>query len=341
MSIDANKIPQCEPQPAKLKLPPIENAAMLLADPTVEEPPAIIEGVLHQGSKAVLASNSKARKTWILLDLALCVATGGKWWKWPTKKGRVLYINFELQRAFVRKRLMSLCESKNITDGGNLDVWNLRGKAAPLWKLVPEIISLIKDAKYSLVIIDPIYKGLGGRDENAAGDISELCNELERVAVETGAAVVFAAHFSKGNQAGKDAMDRISGSGVWARDADAIITLTKHKDEEGNAFVVELTLRNFKEQPPFVVAWNFPLMTLREDLDPSDLKQAIGRKKTFEEGDLLAVLGKDRLTTTEWQDRSKEDGISTASFYRLYRDLRRSELIAQGADKKWESRPMV
>jgi hypothetical protein len=78
-----------------------------------------------------------------------------------------------------------------------------------LGRLVPEIISLIKDTKYSLVIIDPIYKGLGGRDENAAGDISELCNELERVAVETGAAVVFAAHFSKGNQAGKDAMDRI------------------------------------------------------------------------------------------------------------------------------------
>jgi hypothetical protein len=210
-----------------------------------------------------------------------------------------------------------------------------------LGRLVPEIISLIKDTKYSLVIIDPIYKGLGGRDENAAGDISELCNELEQVAVETGAAVVFAAHFSKGNQAGKDAMDRISGSGVWARDADAIITLTKHKDEEGNAFTVELTLRNFKEQEPFVVAWNFPLMTLREDLNPSDLKQAIGRKKSCEPQEVLDVLGNDRLTTTEWQRRAKEDGISSATFYRNFRLIKASKLIVQGKDEKWEARPVA
>ena len=123
---------------------------------------------------------------------------------------------------------------------------------------------------------------MGGRDENAAGDISELCNELERIAVETGAAVFYVAHFSKGNQAAKEAIDRISGSGVWARDADTIITLTKHKEEQDNAFTVDLILRNLPEQPPFVVAWNYPLMTLREDLNPDDLKQARGRKRVHE-----------------------------------------------------------
>ena len=50
-----------------------------------------------------------------------------------------------------------------------------------------------------LIIIDAIYEGLGGRDENSTGDISELCNELEQIAVETGAAALYAAHFSKGN----------------------------------------------------------------------------------------------------------------------------------------------
>jgi len=36
--------------------------------------------------------------------------------------------------------------------------------------------------------------------------------------VKTGAAVGFGAHYSKGNQAGKEAIDRVSGSGVFARD---------------------------------------------------------------------------------------------------------------------------
>jgi hypothetical protein len=332
------EIPSCE-EPNSPALPAIERATDLLADTTNEIPPQIVHGVLHQGLKGVLGGNSKARKTWILLDLALCVATGSPWWKFATTKGKVLYINFEIPRYFISERINSLCDKKDVSDISNLDVWNLRGKAAPLGKLVPEIISQIRDKKYSLVIIDPIYKGLGGRDENSAGDISELCNELERVAVETGAAVVYAAHFSKGNQAGKEAMDRISGSGVWTRDADTIITMTKHKEEQDHAYTVDLILRNLPEQEPFVVAWQFPLMTLREDLDPDDLKQAKGRKSTYEEADVLGALGKEHLTTKDWQERAKAEGISSSTFFRLRKKLEVSGRIVKGEDDKWESVP--
>ena len=268
-----------------------------------------------------------------------CVATGKVWWKFATTKGKVLYINFEIPRAFISARFKSLCEKMDISDLSNLDVWNLRGKARRFDRLVSEIISRIKEQQYSLVIIDPIYKGLGGRDENSAGDISELCNELERVAVETGAAVMYAAHFSKGNQAGKEAMDRISGSGVWTRDADTIITMTKHKEEQDHAYTVDLILRNSPEQEPFVVAWNYPLMTLREDLNPDDLKQVRGRKKSFEEADILEIFGDGKLTTSDWQKQCKEAGISTSSFYRLRRSLEKSGRIVKGDDGKWESAP--
>src|SRR5437762_1600884 len=93
------EIPETQDE-RKINLPPIDNAAALLADEQIQIPEQIIEGVLQQGLKAVLGSNSKARKTWILLDLALSVATGMPWWKWPTRKGRVLFINFEIPRPF-------------------------------------------------------------------------------------------------------------------------------------------------------------------------------------------------------------------------------------------------
>lgn len=38
-----------------------------------------------------------------------------------------------------------------------------------------------------------------------------------RLTVETGAGVAFGSHFSKGNQIQKESIDRISGSGVFAR----------------------------------------------------------------------------------------------------------------------------
>lgn len=270
-------------------LPPIDNAQTLLADHSIVLPPEIIKGVLHQSLKAVLGSSSKARKTWILLDVATSVATGLPFWNFPTEKGRVIYINFEIPRSFIRNRIDAVCRRKGISDISNLDVWTLRGKSAALWQLLPDLINQIQGQHYSLVIIDPIYKGLGGRDENSAGDISQLCNELERIAVETGAAVLFGAHYSKGNQSGKESIDRIGGSGVFTRDADSIITLTKHEQED--AFTVDLILRNLPEQPSFVVEWDWPLMLVADSLDPNDLKQSKGgRTPSYNPKDLLSAI---------------------------------------------------
>ena len=324
---------QTEPTPQPL--PAIDNAATLLADETITLPPLIIEDVLHRSLKGVLGSNSKARKTWILLALAISVATGTKFWKWNTRKGRVLYINFEIPRAFIRSRIKCLCRAKGVTDISNLDVWTLRGRAAPLWKLLPELIQRIQASNYTLAIIDPIYKGLGGRDENSAGDISELCIELERIAVETGAAVFFAAHFSKGNQASKEAIDRIGGSGVWTRDADTIITLTKHKVE--GAFTVDLILRNLPEIEPFVVEWRFPQMIHNPNLHPEDLKQSGGRKREHEADELWHLLDKRSLTTTAWQQEADSDlGISRRTFYKLRKELEiAGRILKSKTNDKW------
>jgi hypothetical protein len=296
-------------------LPPIDNAASLLADQSIVLPPEIIKGVLHQSLKGVVGSSSKARKTWILLDVATSVATGMDWWMWPTEKGKVIYINFEIPRAFIRQRISALCNRKAISDISNLDVWTLRGKSAALWQLLPQLVAQIKNHDYLLVIIDPIYKGLGGRDENKAGDISQLCNELESIAVETLAAVLFGAHFSKGNQSGKESIDRIGGSGVFTRDADSIITLTKHEEE--NAFTVDLILRNLPEQPSFVVKWDWPLMVVDDALDPSNLKQIkpAGRSPAYEPLDLLSVV----------QNSSAQNPISISA-WAIQADIPRSTL---------------
>jgi hypothetical protein len=128
-----------------------------------------------------------------------------------------------------------------------------------------------------MIIFDPVYKLMAGKDENKAGDVGTIMAHLERVSVETGAAIVFGAHYSKGNQSAKESIDRIGGSGVFARDPDAILTMTGHEVE--NAFTVEATLRNYKPIDPFVVGWQYPLFS-RDDsgLDPAALKMPPGKK---------------------------------------------------------------
>jgi hypothetical protein len=233
-------------------LPKIIPGSEFMATPKAE-PPQLIEGVLHQGSKMILGGASKSRKSWSMIDMMLSVSSGTSWWGFPTKQGRALYINFELPDFAFQHRLNAIAVAKGIADHSMFDLWNLRGYATDFSVLIPKILARIKESSYSLIILDPIYKGLGKRDENKAGDIASLCNEIEQLAVQSGAAVVFGAHYSKGNQAGKDAIDRIGGSGVFARDPDVILTMTPH--EEKDAYVVDLTLRALPQVDPFVVRW--------------------------------------------------------------------------------------
>lgn len=84
-------------------LPQIKSLAAIVAE-NVPKPPEIITGLLHQGLKLMLGGPSKARKTWILMHLALALATGRKWLGHQCMKGPVLYINFELPEPFFNER---------------------------------------------------------------------------------------------------------------------------------------------------------------------------------------------------------------------------------------------
>ena len=123
-------------------------------------------------------------------------------------------------------------------------------------------------------------------------------------------------------------MDRISGSGVFARDPDAIITMTRH--EQDDAFAVEMTLRNHPPQEPFVVRREHPLMVIDGQLDPAKLKQAGGRKEEVSADDVLATLGDDALTYGEWLKRAEEQLFTSAdTFKRRLRKLKAAGRIRQ------------
>ena len=259
-------------------LPTILDAADFMSAPEAE-PCQLVRGVLHQGSKLVLGGGSKSFKTWTLLDLALSVAHGLPWLGHDTTRGPVLYLNFEIQNYAWQKRIAAVADAKGIAlKPGAIKLWNLRGHASDFGTLLPEVIAQTKASGFALIILDPIYKLYGRTDENKAGDVAALLNGMENLAVQTGAAIAFGAHFSKGNQSQKEAIDRISGSGVFARDTDSILIFTRHEEED--CFTVDSILRNFAPVDPFAVRWNYPLFHHAAELDPTKLKQSnAGRKR--------------------------------------------------------------
>jgi len=321
--------------PSVVELPDLIDAADFIASP-IEPPDELVEGILHKGSKLVLGGSSKSFKTWTLLDLAISVAVGAAWLGRSTAQGKVLFLNFEIQPHAWQRRIVAVASAKAVEfKAGQIILWNLRGHAADFRQLIPRIIQRCKAENFALIILDPIYKLYGGTDENAAGDVAALLNSLETLATQTGAAIAFGAHFAKGNASAKEAIDRISGSGVFARDPDSLLIFTKHETDD--AFTVEPILRNFAPVSPFAVLWEFPLMQLAADLDPAKLKQVGGRKPTYSPADLLPLLPPDGLTNADWLAKADGEGMSKPTFYRMRKALETSGKIHHSAiTGKWQ-----
>lgn len=329
---------QLEDESVKDDLPEIEDAAALLPfEPVL--PPLLIDGLIHQGHKLSLGGSSKAFKSWTLINMAASLATGTDFIGMKTTRCRVLYINFEIDSRFMHSRTNTLLTSRLLfPDPGWFEVWNLRGKSAPYSVIVPKIIRRARDRGYGMVIIDPSYKLFdAGADENSAVDVANVMNAFDAITTQTGATVAFGAHFAKGNASQKEAIDRVSGSGVFARDPDTVLTFTKHQEED--CFTVESKARNLPPMTSFVVKWIYPRFERQDDLDPAKLKQAGGRPSEFSADDLIQFLKTAPMTTTEWKRIAREEmGIGSTRFYELRKELQASNRIFKmPSSSRWTS----
>ena len=338
-TVNGARIPKAVVNDApRWKLPDMEDVCDFL-EMDLPKPPELVHGLLHKGDKMVLSGSSKSYKTWILTHLAMCVAVGADWWGLKTTQGRVLYANFEVAKPFFQRRIQKIREKVDIAVSdlkGQLTVWNIKGHGADITDLANEIIERTKD-KFDLIILDPIYKILGERDENSNGDIGDLMNEIDRIILETGASVIFGHHFSKGNQARKDSMDRMSGAGTFARDVETLLTITKHEDAD--TFVVDAVTRNHKRMEPFCVVLDDVIMERSETLDPRKLKQVNGRGIQFPMADLMKALNIQHLTRSELETQYRAaTGASEGTFDKLFKKAKESnelELCEDG--KKWKA----
>lgn len=238
------------------ELPEPENLGDLLGNPPPLAP-ELIHGILRRGHKMLISGSSKAGKSFTLMELCVAFATGGDWLGFQCARCKVLYVNLEIDRASCINRFLEIMRSKGLDRpaiGDRIVVWSLRGKAVPLDQLVPKLIRRMRENQFGAVIIDPIYKVIMG-DENNASDMAKFCNQFDRIAEETGCSVIYCHHHSKGAQGAKRAMDRASGSGVFARDPDAQLDMIE----------LELTdaVRNTVADHPLDTAWRLE-SSLRE-----------------------------------------------------------------------------
>jgi hypothetical protein len=150
------------------------------------------------------------------------------------------------------------------------------------------LASQIKPGEFELFSLDPIYRLLGGKNESDPGVVTQLLNQFLALGFSIEAAICLMQHFTKGNASEKEAQDRFSGTAIWSRFPDALMTFTDHEDE--NCFGVEFTLRDFAPVEPIGVRWEFPRFRLDASIDPEKLKQPRGGRPKLNTAEQLAGL---------------------------------------------------
>lgn len=274
-------------------------------------PEELIKGVLRCGHKMLISGSSKAGKSFLLMELCIAIAEGKPWLGFPCKKGRVLYVNLEIDPASCIMRFMKIYDALGIKKQNmeNIVIWNLRGHAVPLDKLVPKLIRRVRDQHYDAIIVDPIYKVITG-DENNASDMASFCNQFDKICTETGCATIYCHHHSKGAQGAKKAMDRASGSGVFARDPDAQLDMIQLelsenqmntlRDGNSTAWRLECSLREFENFKPVNFWFEYPIHRIdtHGNLDTA-----------YTEGSIEAARAKNKKCTTAEERR---DSLDTA-----------------------------
>lgn len=262
-------------------------------------PPEAVCGIVRRGGKLLVSGASKAGKSYLLIELAVAVATGGWWVGFRCTLGRVLYLNLEIQEPQFMHRVYRVYDRMGADPGqvrGNFDVANLRGKFRDICDLVDSMLATFRPGDYDLVILDPAYKVQPG-SENDADAITAFCAELDRLAEGLGCTIAYTHHHSKGAQGMKAVEDRASGSGVFARDADALVDMCELEWDEdvqetrnvmhwhdAVPFRLEFVLRDFRAPKPRDVWFRYPVHEVDATgmLEGSSPKRQGGRARNAE-----------------------------------------------------------
>ena len=228
-----------------------EPLSFLIVRESVVPEPIISGGLLYPGTVMVIGGASKARKSWLAIDLALSLVSGKKFLTHDVpKKIRVLYLGAEGMEWKIKRDFLQAVNFKPGIADEDLD---------RLWVL-PTLgrIKIDTDAgeawldkwagMFHIVIIDPYYRFLSRGKENDHSDQRAIQDAIDRLKAK-GKAIILCHHLRKPT-GGEDAgAAELRGAGL-DQFADSILILHRKRGATSDRTSLTYTLRNAPEPDP-------------------------------------------------------------------------------------------
>ena len=196
----------------------------LLAD-TIPPPRPIVDGLLHEGM-LLFGGKSKRGKSWLMLDLALAVATGGRVWQhFPSGEPQpVLYLALEDGRGRIQRRLRAI--QPGITTSGKLQLlydFPLLNNGA-----IERLRHYIETGHFRLVVIDVLARiepAAKGHSDKTYHDIYRLFAPLQDLQRRHPFCLAMLTHLRKAEA--EDIFDTLHGSVAYQGVQDTLWVLER------------------------------------------------------------------------------------------------------------------
>ncbi len=191
-------------------MPPKNIQVLTARDALQPQPPVdwIVDGLISAGSVNIFYGEGGSKKTFALLDMAVCVSNGDDWIGFKTKKCNTLIIDEESGKRRILRRLGDTLRGHNANECTPIHVISLAGFDLGNVNWVSELTAQIAITSSRLVIIDALADVMPGRDENLVKDVQPIFLALRQIAelLQVAIIIIHHANKSKGDYRGSTAI---------------------------------------------------------------------------------------------------------------------------------------
>lgn len=163
----------------------------------------LIKGVIDRGAFVVMYGDSNSSKTFLGVDMGLCVASGRPWHGKKTRKGLVVYVASEGGRSIVNRvrahRERFLKDERDVPFAVvpvPVNLLDQDGNVEPLIALIRRLEEQT-GLPCELVVIDTLAESMPGGDESGSKDMGTAVAAVQQIRRELECSVILIHHCGK------------------------------------------------------------------------------------------------------------------------------------------------
>lgn len=207
----------------------------------VEQPPMLIKGLLREAGVVIIGGQSQAGKSYVAVDLAVALATGGEFFgKTVEKPVGVIYAAAEGDDS-IQPRLLASQKNRGMKDGEHPPVLVFSDFRLPMHAEkddpFPEYVIDIAVAHEAFkarnmvapgaLIIDTVSAGIELDSEDKNDSVAEVIARLKDLGRRLGMLIIVVHHF------GKDPGRKLRGGSAWLANSDQTFSVYSKLDANG------------------------------------------------------------------------------------------------------------